>query len=65
VAVSADDPTGKAVEIPQDPSNGWSYADSSMTTIILNGTVCSNLRTGAYTNFQFIYSCAGVIICIA
>jgi hypothetical protein len=64
VAVSAQDSTGKTVEVPQDPTNGWSYTDATMKTIVLNGTSCSNLQSGSYSNFQFVYACAGVTICI-
>ncbi|HLK88568.1 MAG TPA: hypothetical protein VKZ18_01665 [Polyangia bacterium] len=64
VAVAATDASGQAVEIPQDASDGWSYTDANMDTIILNGAACTNLRTGTYTNYKFLYSCAGVNICI-
>jgi hypothetical protein len=29
-----------------------------MTTIVLNGTSCTNLRNGSYSDFQFIYTYA-------
>ncbi len=64
VAVSADDSTGKPVKISEDPANGWSYTDTTMTTIQLNGTACTNLQNGSYTNFQFVYACSGTTICI-
>ena len=64
VAVSAQDSSGKPVKIAQDPTNGWSYTDNSMTTIVLNGTACTDLQNGTYTNFQFVYACAGTTICI-
>jgi hypothetical protein len=64
VAVSAADSSGRNVEIPQDPTDGWTFTDAREDAIILNGTPCTNLRSGAYTNFQFVYACAGVLICI-
>ena len=64
VAVSANDSSGKPVKIEQDPANGWSYTSSSMNAIQLNGTACSNLQSGAYSNFQFLYACEGTTICI-
>lgn len=63
VAVSAEDPSGARVEIMQDPTNGWSF-DATKANIILNGTACDELQSGTYKNFQFIYACAGVTICI-
>jgi hypothetical protein len=38
--------------------------DASMDAVTLNGTACANRRSGAYTNFRFIYACDGAIICI-
>jgi len=64
VAVSAQDSTGKIIEVPNDPANGWSYTDATMTSIVLTGTACSSLQSGAYSNFQFIYACAGTKICV-
>jgi catechol-2,3-dioxygenase len=64
VAVSAKDANGNTVEVMQDPTNGWSYTDASMTTIVLNGTSCSDLQSGTLSGFQFIYTCAMGTICI-
>jgi hypothetical protein len=64
VAVSAKDSSGNTVQITQDPANGWSYTDTTMTTIILNGTACTDLQNGSYSNFQFIYTCSTGTICI-
>ena len=62
VAVSAKDAAGNAIEIMQDPVNGWSYTNATKTAITLNGDACNNLRTVTYTGFQFIYTCATGII---
>jgi hypothetical protein len=64
VAVSASDSSGNMVRIPQDPSDGWTFTNSTLNAIVLNGTACANLRSGSYTNFQFVYACDGVVICI-
>jgi len=64
VAVSAKDSTGKTIEIQPDPNNGWSYTNGQMNVIRLNGSSCDNLQSGAYTDFQFLYACAGETICI-
>ena len=64
VAVSATDGSGNNVKIRQDSSDGWTFTDSREVAIVLNGATCANLRSGAYTNFQFVYACDGVVICI-
>jgi hypothetical protein len=60
VAISADS-GGNTIEIPPDPTNGWSYGPN-MQTVILNGTACASLTNGAYTNLQFYYACGGTTI---
>ena len=64
VAVSAQDANGNTIQILQDPTNGWSYTSAAMTSIVLNGTACTDLQSGAYSNFQFIYTCSTGTICI-
>jgi von Willebrand factor type A domain len=64
IAVAASESSGSLVKIPEDSSDGWSFTNASMNAIILNGTACAQLRSGAYTNFQFIYACDDVEICI-
>ena len=63
VAISAIDASGNTVVIVQDPTNGWSY-DATKANVILNGTACTDLQNGTYSNFQFYYACAGTTICI-
>lgn len=63
VAVSAQDATGKRIEIPQDPTNGWSF-DATMSNIVLNGSACTQLKSVTLSQYQFIYACTGVKICI-
>jgi hypothetical protein len=60
VAISADS-AGNTIAIPPDPTNGWSYGPG-MQTVILNGTACSDLKDGTYTNLQFYYACTGTTI---
>jgi hypothetical protein len=64
VAVSAKDANGNPVKIDEDPNNGWEYTDASKTVIQLHGTACNNLQSGSYSDFQFLYACAGETICI-
>jgi len=63
VAVTAQDGTGKRIEIPKDDTNGWSF-DASMTNIVLNGSACQDLQSVTLTQYQFIFACEGVKICI-
>jgi hypothetical protein len=64
VAVSVDDASGKPTKVPEDPSNGWSYTDTTMKAIQLNGSYCDSIKGGTYSNVQFVYSCDGQAICI-
>ncbi len=60
VAVSAQTAAG-TIQIAADPTNGWSYGPNNQS-IILNGTSCTNLKNGTYSNFQFYYACPGTTI---
>jgi von Willebrand factor type A domain len=64
VAVSVDDSSGKATEVPEDPTNGWSYTSTADTAIQLNGTYCDGVKNGTYTNIKFYYACDGMPIMI-
>jgi hypothetical protein len=64
VAVSVDDASGNPTKVPEDPSNGWSYTDTTMKAIQLNGSYCNSIKGGTYSNVQFVYSCDGQAICI-
>ncbi len=55
VAVSTSD--GLQTLVPQDPQNGWTFLDSSETTIELNGTYCLTLKQGGYTGVTIDYLC--------
>jgi von Willebrand factor type A domain len=64
VAVSVQDSSNKATKVPQDNNNGWSYANAGMTSIQLNGSYCTGVKGGSYSNVEFLYSCNGMPICI-
>ena len=64
VAVSVDDASGNPTKVPEDPANGWSYTDTTMKAIQLNGSYCDSIKGGTYSNVQFVYSCDGQPICI-
>jgi hypothetical protein len=54
---------GGDIAVPKDPTNGWSYS-SDGKSILFNGTACSSLMNGSYSNIIFSYTCAGGTIII-
>jgi len=64
VAVSVDNAAGTPTKVPEDPTNGWTYTDATNTAIQLHGSSCDGVKSGTYTNVQFVYACDGVPICI-
>ena len=45
--------------VDQDPTNGWSLGPNSQT-IILNGTSCDRITSGAATQVQVLFGCPGI-----
>jgi hypothetical protein len=45
------------VTIPQDPTNGWVFWDSSQTGIVFNGTSCEDVKDGSYSQITITYQC--------
>lgn len=64
VAVSVNDSSGKATQVPQSSTDGWSYVDNTDMAIQLNGSYCDGIKNGTYTNIKFYYACAGMPIVI-
>jgi hypothetical protein len=64
VAVSVDNAAGTPTKVPNDPTNGWTYTDSTDTSITLHGTYCDGVTNGTYSNVEYVYACAGQPICI-
>lgn len=50
------------VEIPQDPTNGWTFTDRTQRWISLNGTFCAALMGGTYLDLTVSYACESVPI---
>ena len=48
---------GDGAPIPMDPANGWSFKDASMTTIVLNGTICDQVMTGTVHDVSVAFVC--------
>ena len=44
--------------ISKDSANGWSFGSNSQT-VILNGTACDKITSGAATNVQVLFGCPG------
>ena len=44
--------------VVQDVVNGWSFGTSS-SSIVLNGTVCDRVTSGAASTVQVIFGCTG------
>jgi hypothetical protein len=57
IKVRGRDASGNVVEIPMDATNGWTYANAAMTSIILNGTACDNVTAGTYTGVTIVFNC--------
>ena len=53
---------GTTVQIPSSTTNGWTYTDSTKSSITLVGTACDSLKNGTYSNVQFVYTCEGGVI---
>lgn len=59
IAITATNSSGDTVVIDPDANNGWGYTDTNKTAISLVGTACDNLKTGAFTDIKFVYTCKG------
>ena len=44
--------------VPEDSANGWSYGGNN-TTIVLNGTTCEKIKSGAASTVQVFFGCPG------
>jgi len=48
---------GDGNKITMDPTNGWSFKDATMTTIILNGPICDQVMSGAVHDVSVAFVC--------
>ncbi len=44
--------------VSQDATNGWSFGSSSQT-VVLNGTACAQITSGAASEVQVLFGCGG------
>ena len=45
------------VNLPYDATNGWTYADAAMTSIVLHGAMCDRTKAGTLTNLTIVFNC--------
>jgi len=48
---------GDGAPITMDPSNGWSFKDTEMTTIILTGSICDQVLSGKVRDVTVAFVC--------
>jgi hypothetical protein len=48
---------GDGNKIPMDATNGWSFKDASMTSIIINGPMCDQVLSGAVHDVTVAFIC--------
>ena len=48
---------GDGNRIMMDPTNGWSFKDATMTTIILNGPICDQVMSGTVHDVTVAFVC--------
>jgi hypothetical protein len=49
--------TGDNGTIPQDPTNGWTYTDSTHTSITLHGSSCDAVMAGTIMTVTIVFNC--------
>jgi hypothetical protein len=48
---------GDGAPITMDPSNGWSFKDATMTTIVLTGSICDQVLSGKVHDVTVAFVC--------
>ena len=48
---------GTVVNLPLDANNGWTYGDAAMTSIVLHGAACDQVKAGTLTGITIAYLC--------
>lgn len=58
IAIAATNAKGELVELANDASDGWVYTDeTTKRSIELMGSSCDKLKSGVYSDLQFVYTC--------
>jgi len=56
ISIRATTTTG-AVTIPMDATNGWTYTDAGMTSLLLHGTACDQWKAKTITTVTIVFGC--------
>ena len=48
---------GTKSDIPQNATDGWTYTDANMTSVILHGAACNQVMDGTITNISIVFNC--------
>jgi hypothetical protein len=48
---------GAGARLPMDTTNGWSFKDMTMTTIVLNGSLCDQVLSGTIHDVTVAFVC--------
>ena len=48
---------GTVVNLPLDATNGWTYTDAAMESIVLHGAACDQVKQGTLTGLTIVYHC--------
>jgi len=48
---------GGNVPIPMDATNGWTYTDAGMTSLLLHGTACDQWKAKTITTVTIVFGC--------
>jgi hypothetical protein len=51
----------EGVTVPQDGTNGWSIDPTSSSTLLFNGTACTNWRMPNNNDISFAFPCGTII----
>ena len=51
----------EGVTVPQDGTNGWSIDPTSSSTLLFNGTACTNWRMPNNNDISFAFPCSTII----
>jgi hypothetical protein len=57
ITVTGSTGTPPDMTIPQDANNGWTYSDTTHTSITLHGTACDQVTAGTITTVTIIFNC--------
>jgi len=57
ITVTGGTGAGSDATIPQDANNGWTYSDTTHTSITLHGSSCDQVMAGTVTTVTIIFNC--------